>query len=172
MSVFICIAYIFPIPTYADTGDPPLCPYLLTLRSWFCGLTTYATNPDGTDIMKDGHRVVEIKQVVNAHTDKATGKKYVIDSQTKERREIRPNEIDIVPFVWMIIANVLYDLFSVAGYLAVGFLIYGGYLFVLAQGESGNIEKGRKTLKNAIIGLIIVLIASSIVAMIASIISE
>ena len=169
IALLIFIIQLFPFSVHAVSA-PPLCPYLLTFKSWFCGVTTYATNENGIEIIKDSHKVVEIKQVVHAQTDKETGKKHVIDSKTKNRRELKPNEIDLTTFIWIIIINSLYNLFSLTGYLAVGFLIYGGYLYVLSNGELGNIEKAKKTLKNAIIGLIIASCASLITAFISNII--
>ena len=169
--ILSCAAYIQPISVYAEAAEPPLCPYFLTLRPWYCGLTAYATNPDGAEIIKNGQKVVEIKQVVSAETDKITGKKYVIDSQTKNKRELKPNEVDISLFVWAVITNILYDLLSLTGYLAFGFIVYAGYLFLLSRGDPNNIEKAKTTLRNAVIGLVIVLLASSIVAMIGSVIT-
>lgn len=70
---------------------------------------------------------------------------------------------DLVKFVWVIVLNVLFDLLLVSGYLAVGFIIWGGYLYIMAQGEPGRAFKGQKTLTSAIIGLVIVLSASVLV---------
>lgn len=80
-------------------------------------------------------------------------------------------ESGLTVFVWIIILNILVDLFSVVGYLALGFVIYAGYLYVLARGDSSRIAKGKKTLLNAIIGLIISILASMIVALVSDIVS-
>ncbi len=66
-------------------------------------------------------------------------------------------------FVWTIILNVLFDVLLVVGYLAVGFVIYGGYLYIMSQGDPGKAAKGKRTLMMAIIGVIIAMGSSVIV---------
>ena len=68
--------------------------------------------------------------------------------------------------IWGVVANVLFSLFVVVGYLAIGFIMFGGYTYLLARGDPGKIEKGKKTLVSAVTGLIIALLASLIVAFI------
>ena len=46
-----------------------------------------------------------------------------------------------------------------AAVLAVGFIIYGGYTYILAGGNDENIKKGKNMVMKAIIGLIIILAA-------------
>ena len=55
-----------------------------------------------------------------------------------------------------------------AGLLAVVMIIWGGYLFLLSNGDPGKIANGRNTILNAVIGLIIAILASQIVKFIAS----
>jgi len=78
-------------------------------------------------------------------------------------------DMELPVFIWRIILNVLFNLFSLGGYLAVGFIIYGGIIFMLARGMPDKIAKGKSTITNAIIGLIISLLAVTIVAVITSI---
>lgn len=56
--------------------------------------------------------------------------------------------------------------FRVAALAAVGYIIYGGVQFVIAQGESDKTKKARQTIINAIIGLVIALMAAGIVTFI------
>ena len=51
-----------------------------------------------------------------------------------------------------------------AGALAVIYLIYGGMLYITAGGDAEKATKGRTALINAIIGIIIILLALIIVA--------
>ena len=67
---------------------------------------------------------------------------------------------EIARFVWTIVLNVLVDLTVAIGYLALGFVIYGGYLYIMSQGDPGKATRGKKTLTNAIVGTIIALSAS------------
>lgn len=73
------------------------------------------------------------------------------------------SEEGIPGFVLQIMANVLVDIFSVIGYLALGFIIYGGYLYIMAGGDPGKVAKGKKTITAAVIGLVIAVSANIIV---------
>ena len=77
------------------------------------------------------------------------------------------NEGALSSVIWGVVANVLFNLFVIVGYLAVGFIMFGGYTYLLARGDPGRIEKGKKTLVAAVTGLVIALLASLIVAFIA-----
>ncbi|MDO4986944.1 MAG: pilin [Candidatus Saccharibacteria bacterium] len=70
---------------------------------------------------------------------------------------------DIATMVWIIILNIMTDISVIIGYLALGFVIYGGYLYILAGGDPGKVAKGKKTLIGAVIGIAISLLASGIV---------
>ena len=65
--------------------------------------------------------------------------------------------------VWTIAANVLTDITIVAAYLVLGYVIYGGYLYIMSSGEPAKIAAGKKTLVHAFIGLAIVMLAHIIV---------
>lgn len=66
-------------------------------------------------------------------------------------------------FVWKIILNILIDLLVVVGYASMIFIIYGGYQFMMSQGDPGKAASGKKTLTSAIIGMVIALSASVLV---------
>lgn len=76
---------------------------------------------------------------------------------------VSPNQGDdaeLARFVWTIVLNILIDLTIAIGYLALGFVIYGGYLYIMSQGDPVRAARGKKTLTNAIIGTVIALSAS------------
>ena len=52
---------------------------------------------------------------------------------------------------------------GVLGVVAVGVVIYGGFLFLTAQGDPGKIKKGKDSITWGIIGLIIALLSWSII---------
>ena len=52
---------------------------------------------------------------------------------------------------------------GVLGVVAVGVVIYGGFLFLTAQGDPGRIKKGKDSITWGIIGLIIALLSWSII---------
>lgn len=82
-----------------------------------------------------------------------------------------PTEAQLPAFVWTIVLNILADLFGVIGYLSIIFVIYGGFLFIMAHGDPGKVAKGKKTLTAAVIGVGIALLASVIVNAIIGVLS-
>lgn len=60
--------------------------------------------------------------------------------------------------------NILQDVTVVAGYLVLGFVIWGGYLYIMSEGDPGKVQKGKKTLTSAFIGLAIVGLSNVIFA--------
>ena len=72
------------------------------------------------------------------------------------------NEDELTATIWKIAANVLKDLGVIAAYLVLGYVIYGGYLYMLSSGDTGKVANGKKTLTHAFIGLAIVLLANVI----------
>lgn len=76
---------------------------------------------------------------------------------------INPNSlsgVSLTDFITRVISWVLYA----AGVLVVVYLIYGGILYVTAGGDAEKATKGRTAVINAIIGLVIVLLALAIVS--------
>ncbi len=74
--------------------------------------------------------------------------------------------------IWQIAFNLISDVFAIVGYLSIVFVIYGGYLYMLSSGDPGKAAKGKKTITNAIIGLAICMLASTIVGMVSDIAAE
>ncbi len=65
-------------------------------------------------------------------------------------------------FIWTIVFNVLNDLSVIAAYLVIGFIIWGGYQYMLSRGSVDKAMNGKKTITTAVIGLIIVMCANVI----------
>lgn len=65
--------------------------------------------------------------------------------------------------VWVIVMNVAQWVIVAAGYVAVYFIAWSGFKYIVAQGDPQKITEAKNTLANAIIGLIIVLAAVAIV---------
>jgi hypothetical protein len=67
--------------------------------------------------------------------------------------------------VFVLIGLAIVDiLLRLAGMVAVGFIIYGGIKYVLSQGEPDHIKQAQSTIINALIGLVIAIIATGVVA--------
>lgn len=57
-------------------------------------------------------------------------------------------------------------LLRIGTFAAIAFVIYGGFLYLTSQGEPDRAASARKTLINAVIGLVITLLATGIVSFI------
>lgn len=80
---------------------------------------------------------------------------------------------DVVgPFVWTIALNVIGMALAAAGYIAVFFIMYGGFTFIVNSGNADVLAKARQTILNAVIGLIIAISSIAIVNLIAGIITK
>ena len=69
--------------------------------------------------------------------------------------------------LWLVGFGIIDILLRLAGLIAVGFIMYGGFRFVTSQGEAEGIKAARSTVLNAIIGLVITIFASTLVTFIA-----
>jgi len=72
-----------------------------------------------------------------------------IKSPTKE------NGVTLEQFIWTIVLNVIEMAVVATAYIAAFFILYGGFQFIAGGSNPGSIEKARKTILNAVIGLII-----------------
>lgn len=68
--------------------------------------------------------------------------------------------------VLLIILAIIDDLLRLAGIVAVGYVIYAGIRYVTSQGSPEETNKAKTTLLNALIGLVIAMIAIGLVAFI------
>ncbi len=64
---------------------------------------------------------------------------------------------------WVIALNFVEILLQVVAYVAVGFLIWGGFKYMKSEGDPGKISEAKKAILNAIIGLVIALASVAIV---------
>ena len=66
-------------------------------------------------------------------------------------------------YVWKIALNILYDITLLMGYAAIIFVIYGGFKYIMSNGEPGKVAQAKTILTNALIGLVIGVLATIIV---------
>lgn len=100
---------------------------ILTFPTWFRG-------------------IVKIEKVDNKNT-------CVLMSPTDLNR---PGQNDgLSSFIWRIVLNALDIALQLVGYIAVGYILYGGFQFMTSQGSPDGSTKARKTILNAVIGLVI-----------------
>lgn len=69
--------------------------------------------------------------------------------------------------LWTITGNVLDMAIQAAGLIAVFMIIYGGIRYITSQGEPDNIQSAKKTITYAIGGLVLAILASTLVGFIA-----
>lgn len=74
--------------------------------------------------------------------------------------------LDLQGFIWRIALNVIDIGLAIVGYIAFFFILYGGFQFLTGGSNPSQIEKARKTILNAVIGLVISLGAVAIVNLI------
>lgn len=69
--------------------------------------------------------------------------------------------------VFIQIALAIVDiLIRIGSLIAVGFVLYGGFIYLTSQGEPDGTKRGRTAIVNALVGLVIAIFASAIVAFI------
>lgn len=77
---------------------------------------------------------------------------------------LSPNDVGgVSAFVWRIVLNIIDILLSLVAYLSVGFIIFGGFKYILAAGTPDALAKAKTTITNAVIGLVLSLVAVAIV---------
>jgi hypothetical protein len=75
---------------------------------------------------------------------------------TAECTIVSPNDVGgISNFIWKIVLNGIEIALVLTAYIALFFILYGGFLFITGGGNSSQVEKARKSIFNAVIGLII-----------------
>jgi hypothetical protein len=83
-----------------------------------------------------------------------------------------PNDVGgISSFVWRIVLNVIELAIVLTTYLTVFFILFGGFLYMTGGSNPPQLEKARKTIFNAAIGLVICMGAIGITNIIFSIIT-
>ena len=72
------------------------------------------------------------------------------------------SESDLEQNIMLIVSNIVMDASVIAGYLILGYVIYGGYLYMFSSGDANKAATGKKALIHAFIGIAIVICAYTI----------
>lgn len=76
---------------------------------------------------------------------------------------LSPDEVGgLQSFIWRIVLNVIQMALVIVMYIAIFFILYGGFLFIAGGNNPAQVENGRKSIFNAVIGLVISLGAIAI----------
>jgi hypothetical protein len=148
----LTLPLVATIPAMADSGDSgggSCYGRFLTLPAWHRGVV-YRVGND-----------CEVKTIAEPERD----------SQGNITKDIdHDREITLTSFVWTVVLNIIEMALHAIGYIATFFIIYGGFQFFTANGSPEGVTKARKTITNAVIGLIISLVSVGIVNLIMGII--
>lgn len=71
--------------------------------------------------------------------------------------------VSLATFIWTVILNILFDLTLAIGYIAMVMMVYGGYQYIMSQGDPAKMAKGKRTLVTAVTGVVLGLSASVLV---------
>jgi len=66
--------------------------------------------------------------------------------------------------IWTVALNVVEIIIQLVAYISVGYILWGGYTYIRTISNSSNIARGREMIQNAVIGLIISLLAVILVS--------
>jgi hypothetical protein len=77
-----------------------------------------------------------------------------------------PDAAGLSKFIWTIALNVIDMGLQAVGYISVGFIIRGGFKYMTAIGDPGEVAKAKKIIMDAVIGLVIAIFAVAIVNLI------
>lgn len=72
-------------------------------------------------------------------------------------------QVSLTVYIWTIVLNIMHDFVILSGIFVMGYLAYGAFLYFTTDGEVGKMQAASRVLTNALIGLIIVIIAGAIV---------
>ncbi len=93
----------------------------------------------------------------------------VVDSSCRVNIEAVGGSSDtqLQRFIFLIVLNVIEIGMQLVAYISAGFIIYGGFKYLTAASDSNKIAGGRKTIQNALIGLVISFASIAIVNLVA-----
>lgn len=66
-------------------------------------------------------------------------------------------KLEDINHTWIIVLNIVQWIIITAGYAAVGYILYGGFRYITAQGEPAAIVEAKNSILHAIIGLVVAL---------------
>lgn len=76
------------------------------------------------------------------------------------------NTLSLSKFIWKIVLNIVEMAIVIVAYISVFFILFGGFLFMTGGDKPAQVEKARKTIMDAVIGLVIAMAAIAIVNLI------
>lgn len=128
---------------------------------FMCGMVTTVTFPANASALDCEKTILGLRPWYSGLLEE---EKIATDAFEQETCTVRkPKEGELPSYVWRIILNVSADLALVVGYAAIIFVIFGGYKYIMSTGDPGKTKEAKTIITNALIGLIIALLATVIV---------
>ncbi len=72
-------------------------------------------------------------------------------------------KVDSLGDIMVVASNAVGLLMLIAGFVAIGFIIVGGFTYITSSGDPSGIKKAKDTITHAIVGLIIAMVAFGVV---------
>lgn len=69
--------------------------------------------------------------------------------------------------IWLILLAVIEILLRISILAAIAYMMYGGIKFITARGNSEKLSAARKTVEDALIGMVIAIVATALISFIA-----
>ena len=143
---------------------------ILILLASLVGLYAYAPVNTAAAAGKCETHFMGLRAWYDGYVKEENGNCVITGPQIEGKSEAA-QEAEVRKFVWTIVMNVVSMVLGIIGYVAIGVVIYGGFQYMLSQGDPGRAARGRKTVVNASIGIAVVMTASIISGAVSDIIS-
>lgn len=81
-------------------------------------------------------------------------------------KPIGSNGVTLQQFVSTVIVNIVDMLLQLVAYIAVGFVIWGGFIYLTSGGSPDKAANGQKTVMNALIGVVVAIASVGLVRLV------
>lgn len=88
------------------------------------------------------------------------------DLKSPEEFKTDGDDSGIKKYTTIIVLNVVDMLLRIVGIVSLGMILYSGFIYITSTGVAQKVESAKKSLQNAVIGLVIALLATAIVNLI------
>ena len=92
---------------------------------------------------------------------------YVSVDSSKNAATVCNPSLQNLSDIWLIAAAIIEILVRLAAIAAIGYVIYGGIMYITSEGNPEKTGKAKQTIVNALVGLMLSLVDASIIAFLA-----
>ncbi len=92
---------------------------------------------------------------------------YVSVDSSKNAATVCNPSLQNLSDIWLIAAAIIEILVRLAAIAAIGYVIYGGIMYITSEGNPEKTGKAKQTIVNALVGLMLSVFAASIIAFLA-----